>query len=117
MYLFIKIITPTMQSGYPVKALVVGSGTFERTMSALRHVSCCGWLSGTALGEAYASSDILLFPSDVETFGNVTLEALSSGCPAVVEAECSGHLVDNEVNGFTCKSNNAEEFYQVVHFQ
>jgi glycosyltransferase involved in cell wall biosynthesis len=65
-------------------------------------VSCCGWLSGAALGEAYASSDVLLFPSDVETFGNVTLEALASGCPCVVEEKCGGHLVTHGVNGFTC---------------
>ena len=37
-------------------------------------VAVKGWLSGLDLAEAYASSDILLFPSDVETFGNVTLE-------------------------------------------
>lgn len=65
-------------------------------------VVCCGWLSGAALGEAYASSDVLLFPSDVETFGNVTLEALASGCPCVVEEKCGGHLVTHGVNGFTC---------------
>ena len=45
-----------------LQALVVGNGTFEKYLSKLKHVSCCGWLSGNALGEAYASSDILLFP-------------------------------------------------------
>jgi phosphatidylinositol alpha 1,6-mannosyltransferase len=68
----------------------------------------------TALtGEAYASSDILLFPSDVETFGNVTLEALSSGCPSIVEKKCGEHLVDHGVNGLTCQCGDAEGFYQV----
>ncbi len=33
--------------------------------------------------------------TDVETFGNVTLEALSSGCPAVVEKKCGEHLVEH----------------------
>jgi glycosyltransferase involved in cell wall biosynthesis len=45
---------------------------------------------------------VFLFPSDVETFGNVTLEALASGCPCVVEEKCGGHLVTHGVNGFTC---------------
>lgn len=98
--------------GYPVKALVVGCGSFEKQLSKLKDVSCCGWLSGQALGEAYASSDILLFPSDVETFGNVTLEALCSGTPAVVEKKCGEHLVDDSVNGFTCRSGDLEAFYQ-----
>lgn len=64
-------------------------------------------------GEAYASSDILLFPSDVETFGNVTLEALSAGCPSIVEKKCGEHLVDHGVNGLTCACGDAEGFYQV----
>lgn len=100
--------------GLPVKALVVGNGTFEKYLSQLKHVCCLGWLSGNALGEAYASSDILLFPSDVETFGNVTLEALSSGCPAVVERKCGEHLVENGVNGLTCPCGDFEAFYQAT---
>jgi glycosyltransferase involved in cell wall biosynthesis len=33
--------------------------------------------------EVYASADIFLFPSKQETFGNVTVEAMSSGLPCV----------------------------------
>jgi phosphatidylinositol alpha 1,6-mannosyltransferase len=66
------------------------------------------------LGEAYASSDVMLFPSDVETFGNVTLESLASGCPCVVEENCGGHLVEHGVNGFTCPSGDFEAFYQAT---
>ena len=53
-------------------------------------------------------------PSDVETFGNVTLEALSSGCPCVVEKKCGEHLVEHLVNGLTCAAGNFEEFYQAT---
>src|SRR5579859_5972966 len=63
-----------------------------------------GFLSGDDLATAYASSDIFLFPSDTETFGNVTLEAMASGLPTVcanatgsrslVEAGITGHLAD-----------------------
>jgi glycosyltransferase involved in cell wall biosynthesis len=49
----------------------------------------------------------------VETFGNVTLEALSSGCPSIVEKKCGEHLVDHGVNGLTCQCGDAEGFYQV----
>ena len=38
---------------------------------------------GEDLARAYASSDIFFFPSESETFGNVTLEAMASGLPAV----------------------------------
>jgi len=112
--IWMGVVKRLQDEGLPVKALVVGSGTFEKYLTTLKDATICGWLSGTSLGEAYASSDILLFPSDVETFGNVTLEALSSGCPAVVEKKCGEHLVDHGVNGLTCQCGDAEGFYQAT---
>ena len=112
--IWLNTVKRLQNEGLPVKAMVVGNGTFEKTLSQLKSVSCCGWLSGPALGEAYASSDVLLFPSDVETFGNVTLEALASGCPCVVEEKCGGHLVQHGVNGFTCPAGDFEAFYQAT---
>ena len=112
--IWLAVVKRLQDEGLPVKPLVVGSGTFEKYLSKLKNVTCCGWLSGTALGEAYASSDILLFPSDVETFGNVTLEALSSGCPSVVENKCGEHLVEHGVNGLTCPAGDFEAFYQAT---
>jgi phosphatidylinositol alpha 1,6-mannosyltransferase len=41
-------------------------------------------LRRVALAEAYANMDVLVFPSHTDTFGNVVLEALASGVPAVV---------------------------------
>ncbi len=37
------------------------------------------YLQGEALAEAYASSDLFVFPSRTETFGQVVLEAMASG--------------------------------------
>lgn len=112
--IWMHVVKRLQDEGLPVKSLVVGCGTFEKSLSKLRHVHCMGWLTGNALGEAYASSDVLLFPSDVETFGNVTLEALSSGCPAVVERKCGEHLVEDGVNGLTCNMGDYEAFYQAT---
>lgn len=101
--------------GLPVKPLVVGDGAYERNLATLNHVVCRGWMPpGEDLWEAIASSDILLFPSDVETFGNVTLEALSSGIPCIVEKNCGEHLIDNGVNGLTCPAGDIEAFYQAT---
>lgn len=38
-----------------------------------------GYLTGEALASCYASADIMLFPSETETFGNVLIEAMASG--------------------------------------
>ncbi len=46
-----------------------------------------GQLSGDDLSRAYASSDVFVFPSTTETFGNVTLEAMASGIPPVCARE------------------------------
>lgn len=65
--------------------LVVGHGSEEAALR--RDLQCAdfpGVLRGTALAQAYADMDVLVFPSHTDTFGNVVLEALASGVPAVV---------------------------------
>jgi len=51
---------------------------------------------GEDLASHYASGDLFLFPSLTETFGNVTLEALSSGVPVIAYdyAAAREHLRD-----------------------
>ncbi len=42
-----------------------------------------GLLHGAALAAAYASSDVFLFPSATETFGQVVREAMACGLPPI----------------------------------
>ncbi len=59
-----------------------------------------GQLSGAELSTAYASSDIFVFPSTTETFGNVTVEAMASGIPPICAREGGAYgIIDEEVNG------------------
>lgn len=68
-----------------VRFLIVGHGSEESVLRAeLSQAEFAGVLRGTALAEAYANMDLLVFPSHTDTFGNVVLEALASGVPAVV---------------------------------
>jgi glycosyltransferase involved in cell wall biosynthesis len=65
--------------------LIVGHGDEEPMLRAgLKQVEFAGVLRGADLARAYADMDIFVFPSHTDTFGNVVLEALSSGVPAVV---------------------------------
>jgi glycosyltransferase involved in cell wall biosynthesis len=65
--------------------LVVGHGGDEAWLrERLHRAEFTGVLRGEALSQAYANMDLFVFPSHTDTFGNVVLEALASGVPAVV---------------------------------
>lgn len=65
--------------------LVVGHGGDEAWLrERLHRAEFTGVLRGEALSVAYANMDLFVFPSHTDTFGNVVLEALASGVPAVV---------------------------------
>jgi phosphatidylinositol alpha 1,6-mannosyltransferase len=65
--------------------VLVGDGPMrEELEAALPNAHFAGHRTGEALARWYASSDVFVFPSTTETFGNVVLEALASGLPAVV---------------------------------
>jgi glycosyltransferase involved in cell wall biosynthesis len=65
--------------------LIVGHGAEEGWLrERLPRAEFTGVLRGEALSTAYANMDLLVFPSHTDTFGNVVLEALASGVPAIV---------------------------------
>ncbi|MCY4000723.1 MAG: glycosyltransferase family 1 protein [Bacteroidetes bacterium] len=96
---FAQVLKRLNAQGIPYKSLVVGDGPARDALcEQLPDTVFTGPLEGNELATAYASSDIFLFPSDTETFGNVTLEAMASGLPAVC-ANASGSdllVVDGE---------------------
>lgn len=65
--------------------VVVGDGSEREWLSRnLQHADLPGVLRDEALADAYANMDLFVFPSKTDTFGNVVLEALASGCPGLV---------------------------------
>ncbi|NDJ76180.1 MAG: glycosyltransferase family 1 protein, partial [Chloroflexi bacterium] len=60
-----------------------------------------GYLRGQELRSAYASADIFVFPSAMETFGLVLIEAMAAGLP-VVTSRVGGvdDMVQPGVNGY-----------------
>ncbi len=83
------------------KVLVVGDGPardwFQRR---LPNAVFTGFQTGSELGRAVASMDMLFNPSVTETFGNVTLEAMACGLPVVAaHATGSASLVTDGVTG------------------
>jgi glycosyltransferase involved in cell wall biosynthesis len=72
-------------AGLTVRFVIIGHGSEEEALRrALPGAEFAGVLHGLELARAYAGMDLLVFPSHTDTFGNVVLEALASGVPAIV---------------------------------
>lgn len=94
------------------KFLIGGDGPAREAMQQeLPEAIYEGHIFGEQLAKLYASSDVFLFPSDTETFGNVTLEAMSSGLPAVVSDSVGANsIVLNGKTGYITTPRNPEAF-------
>lgn len=101
-----------------VKLVLAGTGPVEQELrSMLPSAVFLGYTTGIDLSKAYASSDIFLFPSDTETFGLVTAEAMSSGLTSVVaNAGGSADLVKHDINGLKFTYNNPNELAELLTY-
>ena len=84
------------------RLVFVGDGPMRAELAALvPEAIFAGQRSGDDLAAHYASLDVFLFPSLTETFGNVTTEAMASGCAVVAfESAAAGELIRSGVNGW-----------------
>lgn len=112
--IFARVVQRLYQRGVSFRALVIGAGPCEDQVKSLPNTTFCGWMNEDQLSVAYASADVFLFPSAVETFGLVTLEAAASGLPVIVETGCSGHLVQHGVTGYACQAGKEDAFYEAT---
>ena len=99
--------------GPGVALVLVGEGPLGEEIRRARPpgVHCVGYLRGDDLADAYAAADGFAFPSDTETFGNVVLEAMSSGVPVVaVRAGGVTETVREGVTGLLAPPGDAQAF-------
>lgn len=94
------------------RVVIVGDGPDRAfAQGELPHAIFTGFLTGDELADAYASSDIFVFPSDSESFGNVTLEAMASGLPCVcADATGSRSLVVAGETGLLADASDVQGF-------
>ncbi len=116
--LLVDIFESIASTNMKVKFLIVGQGNmrsyledrFKKGVVSGR-VCFLPWLSHYDMPKVFASSDVFVFPSDTETFGNVVLEAMSCGLPVVVSSKgACRELVDASGGGVVCRAGD------VVHF-
>jgi glycosyltransferase involved in cell wall biosynthesis len=104
------------ETGVEVNLFVVGHGPYADALAkALPDAVFTGYLQGKELAAAYASSDIFVFPSTTDTFGNVIIEAQASGLPVIV-SDSGGpkELVDDQTNGLVTRSRDPEDFARAI---
>ena len=83
-----------LESRPGLRLITVGDGPWLEEMqnrllasSAGGRAHFTGVLHGEELATAFASSDLFVFPSLTDTFGNSVIEALASGLPCLVSDE------------------------------
>ena len=102
--------------GLSIQLFIVGHGPYSETLhESLPDAYFTGYLTGKDLAAAYASSDIFVFPSTTDTFGNVIIEAQASGVPVVV-SDSGGpkELVENNENGLITKSHDPDDLTRAI---
>jgi len=99
-----------------VRCIVVGDGP-ERARLEAQHpfIRFLGLKRGVELAEIYASADVFLFPSETETFGNVTLEALASQLAVLAFDYGAAHQhIQHGKNGLLAKRGDDARFIQLA---
>lgn len=88
--------------GDQVAMVITGDGPYMEKCKQMfpKNTVFTGFKKGKELSEIYASCDIFVCPSSTETFGNVILEAMSSGLPVIgADAGGVGEIIQHGVTG------------------
>ncbi|MDQ0857977.1 glycosyltransferase family 1 protein [Bacillus sp. V2I10] len=100
-----------------VHFLIVGDGPSKEEMmkESPDNMTFAGYASGEKLAKIYSGSDLFLFPSPTETFGNVVLESLAAGTP-VIGANSGGvkNIIQQGKTGYLCETGSAAEFISAI---
>ncbi|MFX0197792.1 MAG: glycosyltransferase [Candidatus Hodarchaeota archaeon] len=81
----LDILSNVSQTGKEVLLVLAGRGPYLNILRGKIPFIHLGEHKHDKLGEIYRLADCFIFPSKTETFGNVILEALSSGLPIICD--------------------------------
>ena len=99
-----------------INFLLVGDGVaLEACQQRMPKAVFTGKVNHQELSVFYASSDVFLFPSISESYGNVVIEAMASGLPCVLaDGGGSRNFIQQGKNGFLCQPNQEEDYLDKI---
>lgn len=100
------------------RLVVAGEGPYLRYyQKRIPNSLFLGRLDSESLAKLYATSDIFVFPSVTESFGNVIIEAMASGLsPVVAKSFGASELIDNGDDGLLAEPNDAKSLADNIEF-
>lgn len=96
------------------KMVLVGDGPARAALQKqYPDVIFAGMQTGIALAEHYASGDIFLYPSLTETYGNVTVEAMSSSLATIAyDYAAARQHITHDTNGLLAPFSDTQAFIE-----
>jgi glycosyltransferase involved in cell wall biosynthesis len=128
-FLFVGSLSPAKGVGDLIRAfqglelpdaelvLVGGGGEVPSGFGRIeKNVRFTGYLGRDRLIEEYAAAHVLVFPSRFDGFGQVVVEAMSTGLPVIVSNHVgAGDLVRHGENGWIVRSGDVEDLQARMH--
>lgn len=98
------------------RLVLIGDGPLRASLCAqCPQAIFTGMLRGAELAQALASTDLFLFPSETETYGNVVVEAMASGVPTVAfRLAAAAELIQSGINGWTVEPSQPQAFIETA---
>lgn len=116
----IKAVKILIEEGHAIKYSIIGDGEYREELVKLTKKEVLGeYISfegrQSNVEEWYQKNDLLVLPSLYEGFGNIYIEAMSSGLPCIAMSNKSGdysvasdEIIDNGINGFLMKKDSPD---------
>lgn len=113
-----EVFAAMVDAGDDVELLVVGDGQYLPAMRERLQgypAAFTGYIGGAELSRAFASADLFVFPSTTDTFGNVVLESLASGVPALVADQGGpGEIVRHNETGWVLPAHDKAAWTEAI---
>lgn len=112
----VEVYNALRKEGSPYNLIIAGDGVARVELEKqMPEAVFTGSVPQEELATLYASSEVFVFPSISETYGNVVVEAMACGCPAVIAAGggSQSHVTDG-VNGYLCSPIDADSYVRAL---